>query len=140
MSVSFGDYVYGAYKTTSGVLSTQVLLKTEALDFGLGGLKSIMLVDTGIDLSGASTAIVEVMLEYRNSRIDAFATTSWIKCDPHGVAYPLVTALEFKVNVRASDITDFAIDSIRFVVKQPDRRFGRSDVRAFKAGFTEEER
>jgi hypothetical protein len=128
MTVALGDYVYGSFSETSD--KGTLLLTTEVLDFGLAGFKSIESVALSFSATTAVTsALAEVLIYWRNDRKSSFRATSWFRTDPLGMAFPMVTALEFKVSVRLTDLSAGYLDSLTTFFKAGDGRFGRSDFR-----------
>lgn len=125
----FSDKVYGSFSTSAS--AGTVIVTSEVFDFGLNGLKSIEAVALDLGMTTLVTeATAEVMIQWRNTRYGSFSTTSYVRADPMGMAYPLVTALEFKVTVRLTDISAADLGGIRIFYKVGDERYGRSDARA----------
>ena len=73
------------------------LYKTDILDFGVNGIKTIEGVDLGISLDLDN--MVEVMVEWRNDRGSEFYETAWKRCSPDGACAPLVSGSELRICV-----------------------------------------
>uniref|UniRef100_A0A6M3JA26 Uncharacterized protein n=1 Tax=viral metagenome TaxID=1070528 RepID=A0A6M3JA26_9ZZZZ len=90
-----GSTVYGCIRDTN---DRDVLIITDALDFGLRGMKTVGTLELGL----SCTAPVYVAVDYKYNKTTEFARTSWILCNPNGVVYVPTTAVEFRLCVKTA--------------------------------------
>jgi len=90
-------------------LTTYLQLRTDAIDFSLPAIKTIESVDLDMDIPAAAT--VEVMVEWVNSMNDTWHTTTWKRCNPAGMCYPLVSGVLFRINVRVANYYNTGLDT-----------------------------
>lgn len=87
-------------------------------DLNISGLKTINSINLGV----TSDAVVEVAIDYRYKRGDAFTRTNFVGVNDEGNAYLRVTCLDFRVVVKCSDFTDFELDYIVVKWQASDKR------------------
>lgn len=71
---------------------------TDAIDFGLRAIKTLVAVEVGL----SSPSNCWVIVEYRHSTSDSFTTLAAVPVNAEGVAYVNVSAVEFRITVRAA--------------------------------------
>jgi len=96
-------------------------LQTSRFDLGGRDHKTITAIEAAFQGGGT----VEVALQYKYNTTDAWAQTSWVPVNPSGNTMLRVQGLEFKLLLRASDPTTFALERVTAKVQRPDRRFVR---------------
>lgn len=106
-----------------GTNDLELGLQTTVLDFKTPGFKTIDQVAIGGDLDISMS--VSIMVEYRNSRFEAFKETPWRRVSPQGVARINVTGSEFRINVRCFPFDGVQIDYLSLAWKVVDRRYIR---------------
>lgn len=89
--------------------NTYLMVKTDAVDFNFPVIKTIESVDLGI--STPSAALIEVMVEWKNSVNGAWNTTTWKRCNPAGICYPLVSGVIFRICIRVSNYYNTGLDT-----------------------------
>jgi hypothetical protein len=93
------------------ILSTDILsFETEIIDFDIAGIKTIQSVF--VQGTFNTTAVVEVMVKYRMNRSAALTSTSYVRCSPQGVAYPIVSGCDISICVKVTKCDDVYIDGI----------------------------
>lgn len=82
---------------------------TDIYDFGSRFGKHITSIEVGVDTFGYTTDI-EVAVEYRLNKSEAFIQTPWVPLDNRGIAFIACFGYEFRFHLRASDAAQFHID------------------------------
>ncbi|MFA6972693.1 MAG: hypothetical protein WC208_15020 [Gallionella sp.] len=96
------------------------LYQSDAIDLSMNAIKTIETVElTGTLPAGANA---EVMIETRVNRTEAFRSTKWVRINPSGIASPIVSGVEMRVNVRVSKLTGLTLESLRLWWKLSDKR------------------
>ncbi len=80
----------------------QAWATTDAIDFGLRAIKTLTAVEVGLD----SAAACHVVVEYRYGKTGNFTALAAVPVNTEGVAYVNVSAVEFRVLVRANSFTN----------------------------------
>lgn len=106
--MAMANSIVGLYQDIAAK-TTYLQMKTDILDFDLPTIKTIESVDLAINTP--STAVIEVMVEWRNSVSASWNTTSWKRCNPAGEAYPLVSGVQLRVCVRISNFYNTQFDT-----------------------------
>jgi hypothetical protein len=77
-----------------------------------------------IDIMGTLPAdsYTEVMVETRVDRSQSFRSTKWVRCNPGGVASPIVSGVDFRVNIRGTKSSGLNLESLRLWWKLNDKR------------------
>ncbi len=90
--------------------SPSLQFATETIDFGTSSIKTI----NTVEVVGAFTAsaLVEVMVQYRNTRSASYSSTTWKRCSPSGIVSPIVSGVDFRIWCRMSPYTDAVVDSL----------------------------
>jgi hypothetical protein len=83
---------------------------TETIDFNISSIKMI----NSIEVVGkfATSAVVQVMVQWRNNRSSAYNSTSWKRCSPAGTVSPFVAGVDFRIAVQADIYEGTVIDSL----------------------------
>jgi hypothetical protein len=83
---------------------------TETIDFNVSSIKTI----NSIEVVGkfGTSAVVQVMVQWRNSRSGAFNSTSWKRCSPTGTVSPIVSGVDFRIAVQVDVYDGTVIDSL----------------------------
>lgn len=99
---------------------TRAEATVDATDFGLRAIKTLTAVEVGLD----SPATCHVVVEYRYSKTGSFTALAAVPVNTEGVAYVNVSAVEFRVKVRANSFTNSTpkISYINLRWKLSDRR------------------
>jgi hypothetical protein len=115
------DYIntlpIGAY---SQVDDNCFLFQSDIIDLGINAIKTIETVDLNGTLP--SDVYAEVMIETRANRTQPFRSTKWVRTNPNGVASPIVSGVEMRVNVRTNKIDGLTLESLRLWWKLSDKR------------------
>lgn len=114
------DVVMLAYE--AGTAITQHEFVTDIIDLGYRAVKTLYWVTVGVDTDGT----VEVAVDYRYNKNEAWTTSSYKPTSPEGVASVIFGGLEFRIRVRVtSPGAPFDVDYILIKWKGPDKRFKR---------------
>ncbi|MFA5379674.1 MAG: hypothetical protein WC455_28205 [Dehalococcoidia bacterium] len=105
--------------------------ETDNIDLGLSGIKTIESVT--VVGAFADTALIEVMVKWRNSRKQAFNETSWKRVSPEGYCVPMVAGLDLRICVRANTYLDAEVNNLIVGWKLTDKRFIRGMQNADRA-------
>ena len=125
---SYFDYIN---KMPIGVYSDcdddAIIYQSDIIDQGLNGIKLIETIEVLGTLS--TDGFVEVMIEARVDKSQAFRSTKWVRCDPNGSCAPTVQGTELRVNIRTKHFSGCTLEAIRVWWKITDRRYirGRYD-------------
>ncbi len=94
--------------------------KVDAIDFGLRAIKTLTAVEVGL----SSLTACEVVVEYKYSTTGSFVARGAVPVNAEGVAYIGISAVEFRVMVRARtfDNSEPKISYINLRWKLPDKR------------------
>lgn len=112
-----GDSV-GTFTSASDVT---MLATTDVMDFGLRGMKTVGNIELGID----DDSTVQVAADYRYNKATAWASTGWKTVNLEGVAWLGITAVEFRLKVKASAYANVNLDYITAKIKVSDKRYVR---------------
>ncbi len=112
-----GDHPYGIFSTNADETFT---FQSDIIDLGMNAIKTIEAVEIIGTLP--SDAVTEVMIETRVDRTQTFRTTNWVRCNPSGVASPIVAGVELRVNIRCTKVTDLILEKLRLWWKLNDKR------------------
>jgi len=110
---------------TSLAASPVLYIATETIDFGTSSIKTIMSVEV-VGVFGTS-AVVQVMVAYRNNRNAAYTTTGWKRTNPAGVAFPIVSGVDFRIYVQADVYTGTIIDELKIEWQLVDKHTVRGN-------------
>lgn len=102
----------------------ELRLETDTLDFGQRGMKMLTVVEAGMQYDkGSYPAEVSVRYKY-NYMEETFSRSAWKMLNNEGVAYPMITASELKVLLRAPDYRKCraSISYLNLRIKLSDRR------------------
>lgn len=122
---TFDGVLHANYMDTGIVRADAVL---DSMDFGSRGLKSVESVTCDIDLDSGASATFAV--DYRYDKSEDFVRSSYRSGGPTGEASILITALDFRLCIRASSYLNCEINSIMANIKYSDQRFKRGTVPA----------
>lgn len=95
---------------------------TDIIDMQTRGIKTLQEVLVGTDLTNA----LYVAIDTRFNKSDAFVTSPWVITNKEGVAFPMVSGIEFRIRVKTASFEDFEIDYISARFKFSDKRFNRA--------------
>lgn len=113
--LAYSDVVLGA--TTDGIY-TYGLIETGPLDIKVAGSKTIVSVELGVN----KTSGVSVLIKWKLPGDTTYRLTGWYNVNNEGVAYPKITAPEFKIVVKVDDPSDFKLSYINVRMNLTDRR------------------
>jgi len=113
------------YNSPSGLIGTfneaeveEAILVTDVIDCGVRDLKTVTFIDLGI----TTEADVYVAVDYRYTKAGDFTRSPWVLVNDEGFARVQVTALEFRVCIKTSAITELQLDSINLRWQLSGRR------------------
>lgn len=105
-----------AYRDGSRYIAAQAAISTPAFeivtdiyDLGSRHGKTITSIEAGVDTS----VVLDVRIEYRQSKSSAFVATNWYALDGRGVKYLPCYGYEFKFHFRAASAGFFRLDYLR---------------------------
>ena len=105
-----------AYRDGSRYIAAQAAISTPAFeivtdiyDLGSRHGKTITSIEAGVD----TTVVLDVRIEYRQSKSSAFVATNWYALDGRGVKYLPCYGYEFKFHFRAASAGWFRLDYLR---------------------------
>jgi hypothetical protein len=107
--------LYGFRKRRSSGFSMQ----TDALDMSIGGIKTIESIYLGMDAPAFSE--LEVMIEWRNNKGLSFRPTSWKRFSPEGFAFPQVSGVDFRLNIKCNKWEGLSLNEVTINYKISDR-------------------
>lgn len=112
----------GTYTVAPATLTplTQELC-TDILDMNNRGVKTITQVSVGVD----NTQDLYVAVDYRYNKKDAFKTSPWKILNNEGVAFPIVSGLEFRIRIKNLVNDQFDLDYLMIGIKFSDKRYKR---------------
>ena len=113
----------------------ELRLETDTLDFGQRGMKTLTVIETGMNYSKSINPI-EVSVKYKyNYMENSFSRTAWRLLNREGIMYPQITASELRVLVRGADYRDSkaSISYINMRLKLSDKRSIRGRFNVNKA-------
>lgn len=84
------------------------ILVTETTDFGIRDFKTITTIEVGLD---AQTPVY-VAVDYRYAKNEEFQRSNWVLLNPEGFARLQVSALEFRLCLRASAGSALLLDEL----------------------------
>lgn len=121
---------YGFYSDLSPTDAAYLKFVTDTIDFGYNGLKTLEYVEVVGDFPSATT--FQVAIDYRYSKdAAAFTRSSWVRCNPEGVAVPIVTATDFRVAVKVTPYTGVKVYGLKLGWKAVDKRHIRGVYDAY---------
>jgi len=94
--------------TFGEALSTEALLVTDVIDFGVRDLKTVTFVDLGLTTDEA----VYVAADYRYTKSADFTRSAYVLVNNEGFARLQLTALEFRICIKVAANTALQLDSI----------------------------
>ena len=94
------------------------LLKTDSLDFGFRGLKTL----TSIELAHSSYSSIYAAIDWRYDTREPFRSSRWVKLNARGIATLMITAADFRVKLQSSDYRNMELDYMLVKYKMSDRR------------------
>lgn len=97
-------------------------LITNEFDMSIRDIKTL----TTIFANVRSAALVEVRIHYRYGADDDWAQGPWIELTKEGYARPQISGVDFRVEVRGADYTDFILDYIQVGYQISSKRFNRA--------------
>jgi len=103
--------------------SIQSIVTWDTIDFGNRGQKTIEQVQLPTDLGSFEN--VEFSLFWRNNTYEEFRQSPWKKVSANGVAWPVVTAVDFRPSLRFTNLQKAKVEYITFSYKQTDKRYIR---------------
>lgn len=105
-----------AYRDGSRYIAAQAAISTPAFeivtdiyDLGSRHGKTIVSIEAGVD----TAVVLDVRIEYRQSKSSAFVATNWYALDGRGVKYLPCYGYEFKFHFRAASAGFFRLDYLR---------------------------
>lgn len=90
---------------------------TDVIDSNQRGYKTLTVVEVG----GKGQSDMTVAVDYLDHD-HSFARSSFIPCNPEGMAFPVVSSQEYRVAVHCDDLTNFEMDYLNLRFKFPDKR------------------
>jgi hypothetical protein len=117
-TVNYNGEPYAVYQSTG---EDVMLVSTDTIDFGERGLKSIQKVT----VTARSNEYLEVAVAYRFKSDEDFRQTDWVRVNQEGVAFVIITAVEFQILVKSVLQGKTNLDNITVSVKFGDRRYKR---------------
>lgn len=102
----------------------ELRLETDVLDFGQRGMKMLTVVEAGVQYDkGDYPAEVSVKFKY-SYKEESFSKSPWKVLNNEGVVYPMITASELKILLRAQDYRECraSISYLNLRIKLSDRR------------------
>lgn len=102
----------------------ELRLEMDTLDFGQRGLKTLAVVEAGIQYA-KGVYPVELAVKYKyNYMENEFAQSEWVELNREGSSYPAITASEIRVLLRAQDYRNCraSISYMNMRIKLSDRR------------------
>lgn len=106
----------------------EIRVVTAETDLSTGGIKTI----TWIHLHMRSVYDVRVAVDYRYARSDEYVRSEFVPVNDEGVARIDVAGVDFRIVVKATNISDLIIDSIDVRWQASDKRYRRGpDAGAF---------
>lgn len=104
-----------------GICSTPGLISyvsSDIIDFGIPDIKTVGM----IEIEGQGLDAVYVSCDYRYDSVSAFTTSDWIKFNAMGFAYIGKSAKEFRINLKSTNPTTFAVQSMSVKWKASGKR------------------
>ncbi len=120
--VPIDGVVYGVSSDASGTTDDEARIKTDRLDFGIRGLKTLTTMEAGIYHPLGSTYHAYGTVDWRSNKTSAFQTRDWLLMNPDGIVTPMVTADEFRLGIKVDNYANVEIDSITSRLKLVDKR------------------
>lgn len=112
---------YGFFSDLSSTDSTYMKFVTDTFDFGYNGLKTIEYVEVIGDFPSATA--FQVAVDYRYNKTDtSFTRSTWIRCNPEGIAVPIVTATDMRICVKVTPYTGVKVYGLHVGWKAVDKR------------------
>lgn len=108
----------GTFENDAAPDATEAIVVTQPFDMTTTGLKMVTFI--GVDARYSGT--LHVAVDYRYHRNDAWSRTPWIPVNKELNVRAAVTALEFRIAIRASSYTDFELDRISVGWQRDDKR------------------
>lgn len=109
--------------------NSDAMIVTDSIDFGTKAFKTLDVVEVG----AASSANIEVAIDFKLTASGAFQSTDWKTLNPNGTVVFPIKAIEFKIKVRSLNYSNLKISYIQLRVKFDDKRFIRGTSNANKA-------
>ncbi len=132
VAAAFGTAPGGALGFSLDSGNKYLQLVTEPTDLGIPAIKTIQMVSVPCSIPEGSQ--VEVAIDWRMDKYSQFRRSRWVRANPEGAAYPVVSATDFRVCVRVSPYDGARIYGINVAWKSTDRRNIRGTYDASKAG------
>jgi hypothetical protein len=95
---------------------------TDTVDFGLRGLKTLELIELGVNHTSGD---VNAFTQWKSNKTSSFSTSPSIIVNPNGVANVKVTASEFRIGVTFDNYAGVELDYMTMRVKLSDKRYVR---------------
>ena len=110
----------------------ELRMETDVLDFNQRGMKTLSCLEFGTNYYKTSE-VLETSTKYRyDYKTQSFSQTGWKELNPQGVAYPIITATEFKLLLRGGDYrnAEASLSYLTAKLKMSDKRSlrGRHNV------------
>ena len=103
-------------------------LKTDTVDFGYRGLKTL----SSIELAFSSDVPVYAAVDWRSNTNQPFRPSKWVPLNARGQATLMVTANEFRLKLQSASFENVEIDYMLIKYKPSDRRNLRGPTHADK--------
>jgi len=104
---------------------TTFVAVTDTIDFGNRGVKTITGVELGMTWPSALGATLEVAVDYRYNTTSAFTRSAFKAVNANGFVFPIVSAVEFRLVIKASSYIGCSLDYADIRWKQSDKRMIR---------------
>lgn len=132
VAAQFGMSPGGSLGFTLDGGNKHLQLVTEPTDLGIPAIKTVQMVTVLSSLPEG--AQMEVAVDWRMDRSTPFRRSKWVRANPEGAAYPLISAVEFRICVRIIPFDGARVYAINVGWKSSDRRNIRGTYDASKAG------
>jgi len=112
---------YGVFVVDSPY-DTEGRLVTDIVDFGIRGMKSVELMEVGVN---HTSGVVTGAVDWRQNKTDSFTRSDWTAMNPHGAVNVKVTADEFRLALKFVSYLGVDLDYITSKIKAVDKRYMR---------------
>lgn len=107
----------------AGDFDKRSVITFDTIDFGNRGMKLLQQIQLPVDLGSFDR--LEMCIWWRNNTWENFKRTGWETVSSHGVAWPHVAGVDFRISFRFSDLKFARIEYLKISYKQIDKRFLR---------------
>lgn len=92
---------------------------TDIIDFNLSAIKTIQVIE--IQGTLGTSHFTEVAVDYRYNRGASFTTSTYKRCSPSGIVFPIVSGVDFRIRVRSTPQVGSEIESMTIGWKLSDK-------------------